>query len=254
MRMVKKCEYCSNEFEVHKNAGKRQRFCSKKCRGRWRYENPKTSKAKCENCNKTYTPKIKDRNKFCSRECYFESIKAKPKEKKVHQIKCVICNEVFESKRSNTKYCSNDCRNVKRAKVTKERYFVSVKQTNPFIEKECKQCGGRFNTNFMASSRKYCSKQCAKRAVKQQRSYRKRGQFVERVYRAEIYKRDDGKCQICGKKVDLTKVAPHPKSPTLDHIIPLAKGGTHEPKNVQLAHFICNSLKGDRDGGQLRMF
>ncbi|MEO3856223.1 HNH endonuclease signature motif containing protein [Acrocarpospora sp. B8E8] len=34
-------------------------------------------------------------------------------------------------------------------------------------------------------------------------------------------------------------------APTLDHVIPLAKGGLHEPGNLQLAHFICNSTKRD---------
>jgi 5-methylcytosine-specific restriction endonuclease McrA len=35
-------------------------------------------------------------------------------------------------------------------------------------------------------------------------------------------------------------------SPTIDHILPLARGGTHEPSNVQAAHFGCNAAKGAR--------
>jgi 5-methylcytosine-specific restriction endonuclease McrA len=35
-------------------------------------------------------------------------------------------------------------------------------------------------------------------------------------------------------------------APTIDHVLALAAGGTHEMANVQAAHFICNSLKGDR--------
>ena len=30
---------------------------------------------------------------------------------------------------------------------------------------------------------------------------------------------------------------------TMDHIIPLSKGGGHSYKNIQLAHFGCNSRK-----------
>jgi 5-methylcytosine-specific restriction endonuclease McrA len=37
-----------------------------------------------------------------------------------------------------------------------------------------------------------------------------------------------------------------PTAPTVDHIIPLARGGSHTWDNVQLAHHLCNSLKGDR--------
>jgi 5-methylcytosine-specific restriction endonuclease McrA len=35
-----------------------------------------------------------------------------------------------------------------------------------------------------------------------------------------------------------------PTSPTIDHIIPMAKGGGHIWDNVQVAHAICNSTKG----------
>lgn len=69
------------------------------------------------------------------------------------------------------------------------------------------------------------------------------------VYRSEIYKRDRYLCHICGKKVRRKAQVPHPMAPTLDHLVPLALGGTHEPANVATAHFMCNSIKGDRLGG-----
>ena len=34
--------------------------------------------------------------------------------------------------------------------------------------------------------------------------------------------------------------------PTIDHIIPLSKGGTHTWNNVQLAHMCCNAGKCDK--------
>ena len=36
-----------------------------------------------------------------------------------------------------------------------------------------------------------------------------------------------------------------PMSPTIDHIIPMSKGGGHTWDNVQIAHAICNSRKRD---------
>lgn len=77
---------------------------------------------------------------------------------------------------------------------------------------------------------------------------------MEEVWRSRIFERDGWRCQLCRLKVDRRRVVPHPKAPTLDHIIPLAKGGTHEPANVQLACFRCNCLKGDRAASdQLRL-
>lgn len=70
--------------------------------------------------------------------------------------------------------------------------------------------------------------------------------FAAPVDRDAIWRRDSGRCGICGEPIDDTLPWPHKMSATLDHIVPLAKGGTHEPANVQLAHAVCNSRKGDR--------
>jgi 5-methylcytosine-specific restriction endonuclease McrA len=51
----------------------------------------------------------------------------------------------------------------------------------------------------------------------------------------------------------MKKKAPDPMSPSLDHILPLSKGGTHEPRNVQLAHLGCNVRKYNSGVDQLRL-
>lgn len=56
-------------------------------------------------------------------------------------------------------------------------------------------------------------------------------------------------CQICGLTVDDTDIKDgHIKRmyPTIDHIIPLSKGGSHTWDNVRLAHMACNAGKCDR--------
>lgn len=58
-------------------------------------------------------------------------------------------------------------------------------------------------------------------------------------------RRDGWKCGICGKKINRRVKAPHPTSPSLDHIVPMSKGGGHLYSNVQAAHFLCNSQKGN---------
>jgi hypothetical protein len=40
---------------------------------------------------------------------------------------------------------------------------------------------------------------------------------------------------------------------SLDHIIPMARGGSHTKSNAQCSHLICNSLKQDKGGGQLKL-
>ncbi len=54
-------------------------------------------------------------------------------------------------------------------------------------------------------------------------------------------------CGICGKPVDFSLKYPHPLSPTIDHIIPISKGGhPSDIDNLQLAHRCCNRQKSDK--------
>ena len=54
-------------------------------------------------------------------------------------------------------------------------------------------------------------------------------------------------CGICGKPVDFSYKYPHPLSPCIDHIIPVAKGGhPSDLDNLQLAHMTCNRQKSDK--------
>ena len=54
-------------------------------------------------------------------------------------------------------------------------------------------------------------------------------------------------CGICGKRVDFILKYPHPLSPCIDHIIPVAKGGhPSDISNLQLAHMCCNRDKSDK--------
>lgn len=53
---------------------------------------------------------------------------------------------------------------------------------------------------------------------------------------AEILREHDHRCRYCGRKIKLT----------VDHVIPLSKGGDHSKKNVVPACQSCNSKKRDR--------
>ena len=54
-------------------------------------------------------------------------------------------------------------------------------------------------------------------------------------------------CGICGKPVDMSLRYPDPMSKTVDHIIPINRGGhPSDIENLQLAHLTCNLEKADR--------
>ncbi|MGW7085029.1 HNH endonuclease [Streptomyces sp. NPDC054871] len=54
-------------------------------------------------------------------------------------------------------------------------------------------------------------------------------------------------CWICGHNIDLTLDARDPWSWTLDHAVPISRGGSLlDPANARSAHRRCNSARGNR--------
>jgi 5-methylcytosine-specific restriction endonuclease McrA len=63
----------------------------------------------------------------------------------------------------------------------------------------------------------------------------------------EVFERDAWVCGICALPVDRSEKYPEPGSPSLDHIVPLSKGGPHTRANTRLAHLYCNMVRGNRE-------
>lgn len=119
----------------------------------------------------------------------------------------------------------------------------------------CIVCDTRFLAVWWGrSTNRTCGSHChdqhssdRRRDAKHRRRAVQRNAFVAPVTRTVIYTRDKWTCQICNTELHRHESAPHPLSPTIDHIIPLANGGTHEPANVRAAHFLCNARRGNRE-------
>jgi 5-methylcytosine-specific restriction endonuclease McrA len=60
-----------------------------------------------------------------------------------------------------------------------------------------------------------------------------------RLSRQNIFLRDEHTCQYCRKKLGEKRL-------TIDHVVPLSKGGRHEWTNVVTACSGCNNKKGDK--------
>jgi 5-methylcytosine-specific restriction endonuclease McrA len=71
----------------------------------------------------------------------------------------------------------------------------------------------------------------------------------------KIFERDAWRCGLCHRQIPQGVPYPHPRSPSIDHIVPLSQGGDHSPVNLQAAHLRCNVAKGNRGAGfQARLF
>lgn len=75
--------------------------------------------------------------------------------------------------------------------------------------------------------------------------------IVDHFDRVEIYERDGYACQICSLPVDMATDPLNRYAPSIDHVVPLSRGGAHSRANVRTTHYGCNSAIGNR--GSLRL-
>lgn len=90
---------------------------------------------------------------------------------------------------------------------------------------------------------------CIQSGVRNARMF-KNGQVDSSISLTKLAKRDDNKCYICGLPIDWNdyttlgkKKKIGSKYPSIDHVIPISKGGTHTWDNVKLTHISCNCRK-----------
>jgi 5-methylcytosine-specific restriction endonuclease McrA len=86
-------------------------------------------------------------------------------------------------------------------------------------------------------------------ALRRRRRTHGRVPLSQRV-RATIVARDDWRCYLCDQPI------PHwerdcplrgcPWDAQIDHVMPVAHGGTNRPSNLRAAHAYCNQRKGAR--------
>lgn len=63
---------------------------------------------------------------------------------------------------------------------------------------------------------------------------------------ARLAARDGLTCQICGGALSqFVKDARHPLFVTVDHIIPVSRGGGGQMSNLRLTHLRCNQERGN---------
>lgn len=177
--------------------------------------------------------------KLCYKEWHIKRYKA---EAEIETKKCKNCNNFFTMKiRKKTDFCSRICKDLYRREQNKLQRIASKQ------ERICLHCSNII-TQERRSDAMFCSQECNYKAHALQRKLRNRAnEEGKRGYlRTEICERDGWICQICKEPVERTAHHPNPLAPSLDHIIPVSKGGSSDPSNLQLTHLRCNLKRGNR--------
>lgn len=124
------------------------------------------------------------------------------------------------------------------------------------VSTKCRRCGTSFRFPKEFGAVRFCSalcrvtynhisagpelKGCGKRYSKKRKALMAQG---DRIDPYMVYVHFDWMCHLCNTRINPELTSPDPMSATLDHVIPLSRGGRHVWDNVLPAHLFCNELK-----------
>ena len=245
----RECSWCHKAL----NTSNQRKYCSNKCfvnarnAGQQSWDRTAQLASNVRRCGIQLTPSRRGLSKILNGFKGF-MVKLQALRRRINRLHCLTCDSPVL--RDSSRFCCEEC-------------CASYK-----FKTECRACGKYlFATGYRGRKTRTC-RQCKKKANRRwKRSYggnhssRARHHGVKYVSfpKRMIFERDNYKCQLCGSKT-LQKVMYrkkdgkiHPRSPTVDCIVAMENGGNYEPSNCQTACFICNSKKGARNRGQLRL-
>jgi len=255
----RRCCYCREKWKTN---GKAKAYCDKpeckKAHKDWAYTN-------CKHCGKSTktTHKV-----FCNYKC----LKAHTASvRQVGMVECAACGKEIERitagpRAYSRNFCSRKCQNKDKRKPT-------ILQVKLQILHDCRECGARLvetagsrcvacrtsqaKMEFMehidcaycgipTNRRKFCSDRCNNKYQKDKRRTRLKQVSFEPVNDEEVFNHHNYQCHYCS--VDLVYPYEHgnTNSATIDHVIPLSKGGKHERGNLVAACLSCNSSKSNK--------
>lgn len=214
----KVCEWCGKGFTVPKRNAHIARFCSEKCNSTWwgrtvygykpiEERNEERRKQKLIRQNRLEKERLVNTVKRSIQSV----IKFKEEELKIKELtrNCIECDDLFYNPSPNVLTCTTECSHKRNNRISREKYK------------------GRINKDNLVD---------------------------KNISLNKLYKKDKGMCYICGEQCDWNDKVVTDKGhtivgsnyPSIEHVIPLSKGGKHSWDNVKLACMRCNTLKSNK--------
>lgn len=233
---------------------------------------PRTAPRPCKHCGEDYVPAGRRGpvSAFCSELCRsratrgrgtpaYERALARSAKKNAEaraarpRPDCIVCGSPVEPPRRTL--CSDECKRKNNAKKAMEfqRAYKAEHGIWPARVYEKKDGAERYKSKAKArDAARNKAIPVRKRypavfAAKDARRRMKLAQATVEVFDPmEVFDRDRWVCQLCNEPVDRDVEYPDPGYRSLDHIVPISKGGEHSRRNTQLAHLGCNVAKSNR--------
>jgi hypothetical protein len=242
-----KCERCGNP-----TGSPTARFCSRACISKW---------YTCEHCGNDFTRKAgpKDSLKYCSRPCSFaaRSNPTRSTPKPVHVCACTR-GPVATGRRICALCVDERSAVAARRAIEAEARRLATRQRALDAERKVREwrCEVCLSPDMWHKASPYCAP-CRRVITKGKKEHRSRarhfGVHYEPVNAAEVFKRDNWTCHLCAEPISRTAKWPDQMCASLDHVVPMSKGGPHTFDNVAASHWLCNVLKSDDEAIHFRV-
>lgn len=189
---------------------------------------------------------------------------------------CLYCGDEFTALMNSAKFCSSTHRTyhshlsigkLSTTPLKRNKHIKKVTYKKPLCFDRvtwllpCIECGQLHSVSYSYKQGHpkyhYCSDKCKKdrvkrlesirgninrKAAKKLRKHRIKLNY-EPINRMVVFANYNYHCAICECETPLYLIGSNrPNEPTIDHIIPLSKGGSHTYNNVQLLCRYCNSV------------
>lgn len=207
------CSICSSPLVNHPR-GRRRVTCSRKCRSALGYQN-KLAKAPV-----------------------------------IYRL-CKFCGKQFQVSNETRVFCSKGCSYKHTKKTISDSWHDSKKHRPHFKEIECSYCSRPVTVPSSFTQKIVSHPECK---VERKKARNRIKQTRRRGYRATLRNlsvenmgdRDNWTCHICREPVNPLLPSNHREGASVDHVIPLSRGGSDEPENLKLSHWICNVRKSNK--------
>jgi len=158
-------------------------------------------------------------------------------------VRCESCSTDFLTAFEQQRFCSLSCRKQKKSTYQSSVYFY-----------KCDDCEIHFTTSRHLSGMsakppvrcKACQLERTRVRDRKKTVARQGALSSPRISVEIIAKRDSYICHLCNQLVDMDIKRTDKLGATIDHVLPISKGGLDTMENVALAHWICNIRKGNK--------
>ena len=149
----------------------------------------------------------------------------------VYELRCIYCGSVFSTRRADSQYC-----------LEHDRPALRVN-----LDRTCEECGCSFRASRVYA--RFCKPLCS------QRNYRRRNPELHALSQRTRWTRTQDKRYVVTSR-DIRRLrlrqgnacfycnTSFRDTPTMDHVIPLSRGGATSIGNLVLCCRSCNSKKG----------